>query len=132
MQLSGETERANRMTDRAARNRLRRAKAAKTREKIADAAESSRRLIQFNFEKRVAIYARWSNLVQMDRHQQSLKDQTEGQQKRALELGWRSDQVDIIMADADYSGTVDIDDRDPEGLPALLKKNQGRSLWRDL
>src|SRR5450759_4587674 len=56
------------------------------------------------------------------RHEKSVRTQENiqklGQRTRALELGWREDQVDVITIDMDYTATTDIDDR--EGLSELL------------
>ena len=105
--------------DRARRNELRHRKAARTQENIQKLRQRTQH-IQFDFTRRVAIYARQSTFTQMERNEQSFEDQTEGQRKRALALGWREEQIDIILTDMDYTATTDIDDR--EGLSELLHK----------
>jgi Resolvase, N terminal domain/Recombinase len=103
--------------DRAKRNQLRHEKSVRTQENIQKLRQRTQH-IEFDLTLRVAIYARQSNFIQMQRNEQSFEDQTEGQRKRALELGWREDQIDVITIDMDYTATTDIDDR--EGLSELL------------
>lgn len=103
----------------ARRNQLRHQKAAQTQEKLEKLRQRTS-TIQFNLTRRAAIYARQSNLIQKERNEQSFEDQTKGQFKRALALGWREDQIDLITVDMNYTATTDIDDR--EGLSELLHK----------
>lgn len=105
--------------DQAKRNQLRHQKAARTQEKI-EKLRLRTSSIQFDFTRRVAIYARQSRFIQMEVNEQSFEDQTEGQRQRAMALGWREDQIDIILIDMDYTATTDIDDR--AGLSELLLK----------
>ncbi|HLX55785.1 MAG TPA: recombinase family protein [Ktedonobacteraceae bacterium] len=105
--------------DRARRNELRHRKAARTQENIQKLRQRTQH-IQFDFTRRVAIYARQSNFIQMELNEQSFTDQTEGQRQRAMAIGWREDQIDVITVDMDYTATTDIDDR--EGLSELLDK----------
>jgi DNA invertase Pin-like site-specific DNA recombinase len=105
--------------DHTKRNQLRHQKAARTQENI-QKLRLRTQFIQFDFSRRGAIYARQSNFIQMERNEQSFEDQTEGQKKRAIALGWREDQIDVITVDMDYTATTDIDDR--EGLSELLDK----------
>ena len=103
--------------DQSRRNQLRHQKAARTQENIQKLRQRTQH-IAFDLTLRVAIYARQSTFIQMERNEQSFEDQTEGQRKRALALGWREDQIDVITVDMDYTATTDIDDR--EGLSELL------------
>ncbi len=103
--------------DQAKRNQLRHEKSVRTQENIQKLRQRTQH-IEFDLTLRVAIYARQSNFIQMERNEQSFKDQTEGQRQRALALGWREDQVDVITIDMDYTATTDIDDR--EGLSELV------------
>ena len=103
----------------AKRNELRHQKATRTQENIQKLRQRTSS-IQFDLTRRVAIYARQSNFIQMERNEQSFTDQTEGQRCRAIALGWREDQIDLITVDMDYTATTDIDDR--EGLSELLHK----------
>jgi DNA invertase Pin-like site-specific DNA recombinase len=105
--------------DQARRNALRHQKAARTQEHIQKLRQRTLHL-QFDFTRRVAIYARQSNFIQMERNEQSFQDQTEGQRQRAIALGWGEEQIDVITVDMDYTATTDIDDR--EGLSELLDK----------
>lgn len=101
------------------RNQLRHEKAARTQEHIQKLRQRTQH-IQFDLTRRVAIYARQSNFIQMELNEQSFEDQTKGQYERALALGWHDDQIDLITVDMDYTATTDIDDR--EGLSDLLYK----------
>src|SRR5579875_3067966 len=107
----------NKDEDQAKRNKLRHEKAARTQERIQKLRQRTQH-IQFDLTRRVAIYARQSNFIQMELNEQSFVDQTQGQYERALALGWREDQIDLITVDMDYTATTDIDDR--EGLSELL------------
>lgn len=103
----------------AKRNQLRHQKSVRTQENIQKLSQRTQH-IQLDLSRRVAIYARQSNFIQMERNQQSFADQTEGQRLRAIAMGWLEDQIDIITVDMDYTATTDIDDR--EGLSDLLEK----------
>jgi len=103
--------------DQSRRNQLRHQKAARTQENIQKLRQRTQH-IEFDLTLRVAIYARQSTFIQMERNEQSFEDQTEGQRKRAMVLGWHEDQIDVITVDMDYTATTDIDDR--EGLSELL------------
>ncbi len=103
--------------DRAKRNQLRHEKSVRTQENIQKLRQRTSS-IEFDLTLRVAIYARQSNFIQMKLNEQSFEDQTNGQVQRALALGWRQDQIDLITVDMDYTATTDIDDR--EGLSELL------------
>ena len=105
--------------DQARRNQLRHQKATRTQEQIQKLRQRTQH-IEFDLTLRVAIYARQSTFMQMEKNEQSFEDQTKGQWERALALGWREDQIDLITIDMDYTATTDIDDR--EGLSELVYK----------